>query len=361
MRQLVMFIWLWVLCCRLPGQSVLVSAAGLADSHQPVAGLPSIMDTCGSVPGTDPMDKKMAAFFAKEKVTILITDSGLGGLSVAAELEKKFHLNHPFSEVELIFVNALASRDRLYNQMESTAEKVRVFNSALYGMDKRFHPDLILIACNTLSVIFEQTDFSRKEATPVTGIVGFGVDLMQSQLKYPDDRLIIVGTPTTISQNTHKSMLVVRGMDPNHITTQPCAMLESEIQNNPNSDMVSTMIEMYADEALEKCGGAGSGTLNVGLCCTHYTYSAPLFKQIFSRVSGREVQILDPNRVMSAWIFENSDPARFKTTGITVRVVSQAEVLAMDIDAIAGMLQPVSAVFAAALKNYERINNLFPF
>ncbi|MCD4691882.1 MAG: aspartate/glutamate racemase family protein [Calditrichales bacterium] len=308
------------------------------------------------------LNEKMASFFAKEKVTILITDSGLGGLSVAAEIEKGFHHSHPFSEVELVFVNALASKEYVYNQMENTAEKVRVFNNALYGMTEQFSPDLILIACNTLTVIFDQTEFSKKEVTPVIGIVEFGVGLMNENLKkFPDERVIIIGTPTTISQNTHKSMLMERGITANRITTQSCSMLESEIQNDPAGDMAATMIEMYADEALAKIKSLENSKLSVGLCCTHYAYSAPVFKEVFSNICGKEVKILNPNLVMSAYIFENSDNTRFKTTAIAVRVVSQAELFSAGINAIAGMLKPVSPAFAHALKNYVWMKTLFRF
>lgn len=310
----------------------------------------------------DDLNEKMALFFAKEKVTILITDSGLGGLSVAAEIEKGFQHSHPFSKVELVFVNALASKEYLYNQMENTAEKVRIFNNALYGMSEQFSPDLILIACNTLSVIFDQTEFSKKAQTPVIGIIEFGVNLMKENLKKSSNgHIIIIGTPTTISQNTHKSMLMERGILANRITNQSCSMLESEIQNDPASDMVATMIEMYADEALIKMKNLDTGELSVGLCCTHYTYSAPVFKEVFSRISGREVKILNPNLVMSDYIFENSEATRFTTTTIDVRVVSQAELFSAGINAIAGMLKPVSPAFAYALKNYEWMKTLFRF
>lgn len=308
------------------------------------------------------MNDRMEAFYLKEKVSILITDSGLGGLSVAAEIEKSFHAFHPFKEVNLIFVNALPNESVLYNSMKSTDEKIRVFNSALYGMRNQFKPDLILIACNTLSVLLDQTEFSAKETTPVIGIIEFGVNLMQQNLKkMVDNQVIIVGTPTTVSQNTHKAMLMEQGIESKRITTQGCSMLESEIQNNPASDMVSTMIEMYADEALEKMENNENDTLNLALCCTHYTYSSSLFRDIFGQISGKNVNIIDPNKEMSAYLFEQSDAKRFETTKISTRVVSQAKVLPSDINAIAGMLDRVSPAFTQALKKYELNRDLFDF
>ena len=111
------------------------------------------------------MDKGLGEFFKKEKVTILVTDSGLGGLSVAAHLEANFKKWHPFKEVKIMFVNALPSETYFYNQMKNTAEKVRVFNQALFGMTEKLSPDLIFIACNTLSVLYNQTDKQRFNCT----------------------------------------------------------------------------------------------------------------------------------------------------------------------------------------------------
>ncbi len=43
----------------------------------------------------------------KEQITIVVTDSGLGGLSVLADAAEKFRQYPVFREVELVFVNAL--------------------------------------------------------------------------------------------------------------------------------------------------------------------------------------------------------------------------------------------------------------
>ena len=50
---------------------------------------------------------------------IVITDSGLGGLSVLGELERRIKENPIFENAELIFFNALFSPDYGYNSMKS--------------------------------------------------------------------------------------------------------------------------------------------------------------------------------------------------------------------------------------------------
>ncbi len=308
------------------------------------------------------MNKRLNDFLKKEKVTILVTDSGLGGLSVAAHLEANFKKWHPFKEVNIIFVNALASDTLFYNQMKNTEEKVRVFNQALFGMTGKLSPDLILIACNTLSVLYDQTEYSKSATIPVVSIVGFGVDMLYENLsEFPNSSAIILGTPTTIGQNSHKAGLLKKGIPENRIRTQACPMLESEIQNDPKSDMVSTMIEMFADEALDGLEDSAQSTLLVGLCCTHYQYAAPTFKQVFSEISNRKIRLVDPNERMSTFIFSLTDKKRFKKTETSVQVVSQAKLNPSDITAISGMIEPISPAFAEALKKYDWMKNLFKY
>ncbi|NOX90779.1 MAG: hypothetical protein GXO77_17400 [Calditrichaeota bacterium] len=308
------------------------------------------------------LNERLKAFFAKDEVNILITDSGLGGLSVAAEIEKNFRLMHPFKKVGLIFVNALPSKDYLYNQMPDTKEKVRVFNNALNGMAERFKPDIILVACNTLSTLLNKTTFYQNTDIPVIGIVGFGVNLMYKNLvEQKNASLLILGTPTTIEQNSHKAALLDLGISGDRIYTKSCPMLESEIQNDPASDMVETMIEMYAEEALEKMTLPDSGDLFLGLCCTHYTYAAATFKKVFDKLTGKSVRLLDPNRVMSSFLFKDSENDRFDETDVTVRVVSQAELSPTDVSSIAKMIEPVSVPTAEALRNYHRAKSLFRY
>ena len=43
----------------------------------------------------------------KKKITIVITDSGLGGISILAGIEAKLKETRSFEEVNLIFFNAL--------------------------------------------------------------------------------------------------------------------------------------------------------------------------------------------------------------------------------------------------------------
>jgi hypothetical protein len=99
-------------------------------------------------------------FFQKREVTIAVTDSGLGGLSILAEAAEKMKENKIFRHTHFIFFNSLFSEDGGFNSLKTQKEKVLIFDSALRSLMENCSPDLILIGCNTLSVLYDKTPFS---------------------------------------------------------------------------------------------------------------------------------------------------------------------------------------------------------
>lgn len=302
----------------------------------------------------------LESLYQQDSVTIVLTDSGLGGLSVTAALDKMFRDDRAFRQVQLIFANALPERGYAYNQMQSVAEKAHVFSAALDGMNENLHPDIILIACNTLSVVYPETEFAKSSKTPVIGIVEFGVDRLYAALSAdPASSVIIMGTPTTIGQHSHADGLEARGVKPARITTQACEMLESEIQAAPHSDMVGAMIEMFASEALARDTSGGGGELVVGLCCSHYGFSRDLFQRVFDAATDRPVRVVDPNEAMEEFMIPEKYKGRFETTDVSVHVVSRAELLPEERASISAAVLPISPATATAVVDYTYDTNLF--
>jgi len=313
-------------------------------------------------PTSDDRSDLVEQLYQKDSVVILLTDSGLGGLSVVAAIEDALRQHHPFRNVRLVFANALPGRDHTYNRMESTAEKIQVFSAALEGMQQLYAPDIILIACNTLSVVYPLTEFSKSTSVPVVDIVGFGVELMSEQLKTDSTcSMVIVGTPTTIDQGTHRDSLLSMGIDSGRIITQACEMLESEIQSDPASDIVTTMIDMYAWEALEGYQISPDDHLFVALCCTHYGFAASTFQSGFQSVHDGSVEVLDPNIRMGEFLVPQRYRDRYESCAIEVEITSKAEILPEEITSIAGIIRLTSPAVADGLEGLKMNPSLFSF
>src|ERR1017187_2696526 len=110
----------------------------------------------------------------KPDVTIVVTDSGLGGLSVAADLAARLPASGIVRSARIVFVNAEPDGAFRSHDMKHEADKVRVFDGVLAVVEARYKPDLILIACNTLSVVYPGTAHAKRGGIETVEIVGLG-------------------------------------------------------------------------------------------------------------------------------------------------------------------------------------------
>src|SRR5687767_12596987 len=116
---------------------------------------------------------------------ILITDSGVGGLSVCAYAERLVRTRGFKEPVRLTFANAAPENDYGYNSMPSREVKLQTFDRFLRNVTERYAPDFIYVACNTLSVL----------RPDLKGIVETGAELLLRELEAdPRAAAIIFGT-----------------------------------------------------------------------------------------------------------------------------------------------------------------------
>jgi len=294
----------------------------------------------------------------KQDITILVTDSGLGGLSVAADIAARLPESGVFRKARIVFYNALFHKIG-YNGLDSEAEKARIFDVVLRAMEKRYHPDILLIACNTLSVLYDLTPFSRKAPFPSVGIVETGVALIAEQFaKTPEATVIIFGTKTTIASEAHKKALVAQGIPAGQIIGQACHKLAGAIERGTASEETVGYIRQFVGEALVQAGGPGRplfGSFN----CTHFGYARGQFAEAFAAGGYPEVELLDPNPRMSDFMFRPPYLHRHATTEVSVEVVSKLEITEQERASIGPLLRTVSPVTAEAFQRYVHDPGLF--
>ncbi len=292
------------------------------------------------------------------KKTILVTDSGLGGMSVFARIAAHLARKSPWQDISLIYFNAWPEQNKGYNHFETMDQRAGIFNNALNVMEN-FNPDIILIACNTLSVIYPFTPYSQNTGTTVSGIIDHGVQLIHENLMAnPDSHVIIFGTPTTIAQKTHQRKLIEMGIDPDRITSQGCIDLAGKIERNPFSSDVSKMINENISTAASKIRHP-VGKVYAALCCTHFGYCRTLFQDALSKHVKREVIILNPNERMADHVMETSGETSTFSPDINMHVVSRVFWEPERIDAYVKLLKDISPETVKALAEYELNPDLF--
>ena len=293
----------------------------------------------------------------RKEITVVITDSGLGGLDVMDNIAKKLTGSGYYRRVNLIFVNALFDADKGYNALPSREEKITVFNSVLEGIENRFHPDIILIGCNTLSVIFEETDFVKKSDTPVVGIVQPGVQIMADRLLQNEKSIVIItGTETTIAEGSHKKALLEKGFSGGRIITQACPELQSYIEKDPFGEDTQMLISYYVEEALSQLTDRAN-PLYLSLNCSHFGYSKKLWLQAF-KDAGMDLEgILNPNTLMGDLLMPEKNKNRFKKTKLTRAVYSK--VIIKNKPPLYDLFKESSPELAEALMHYVIDTDLF--
>ena len=306
------------------------------------------------------LDNSIKVVLDKKNASILITDSGLGGLSICADVVSRLHRQPLFQDAAITYFNAWPEQNRGYNKFDTITERIRIFDRALVGM-KAYHPDLIMIACNTLSALYDRTEFSRYSRIPVLGIIDFGADLIHEKLiMTPDSKTLILGTLTMIAENRHKEILMEKGIRAERIITQACDGLATAIEKNPEGEAVIELTDQYISEAASKIG-LYRGTLFVALCCTHFGYIAPIIAQKVKQYVTEDVVILNPNRVMSEFLFEQGSEDVYSKPNIDIKVVSKIVIDDIKIDSISRLIKDISPETAEALTKYKHKPALFVF
>jgi glutamate racemase len=314
--------------------------------------------TTGLAQATETRDW-LPGLLEKEDITIVITDSGLGGLSVVADAAEKFRQNPVFKSVNLVFASALFTNAGGYNALQTREEKLAVFSSALQSMQDRFDPDIILVACNTLSVLIEDTEFAKTTSVPLVGIVNAGVDQIARQLQgKPGAKNILFATQGTVDEAAHKQLLLELGFADDQVVPQACPQLTQYIEQGYDSMYTEMLIDAYVDEALSGIGEI-DGPLSISFNCTHFGYAMDSWKQAFASRGVEIDAVLNPNTQMIDFLVPLALAQRYPGSDIAIRVVSMIDIPPDRRDSIGRYLQTVSPATSKALDGFELDDNLF--
>jgi glutamate racemase len=277
---------------------------------------------------------------------ILITDSGVGGLSVVAYAER-FVRTQGFTEpVRLTFANAAPANDYGYNSMPSREVKLVTFDRFLRNVTVRFAPDFIYVACNTLSVLLPFVH----APIAVKGIVETGVGLLARELESdPHSTTMIFGTQTTIDAGTYPRLLQERGIDPSRIVSQACPGLADTISEDREGMKAQAEIWRWVGEAVAKMKRRDVPVVAC-LACTHYGYR----KDMFAAALG-DATVINPNESAVDDLFDRSGESR----EVEVEFVTRYAIPQATVETLTWLLTDISPRTVAAMQNFVHSPDLF--
>jgi glutamate racemase len=291
---------------------------------------------------------------------ILITDSGVGGLSVVAYAERYVRLHGYDVPVRLTFANAAPENDYGYNSMKTRGEKIETFDRFLHNVTERFSPDSIYVACNTLSVLLPDTPYFQSGPVPTTGIVTTAVELLLRELRAdPKSVAIIFGTQTTIDAATYPRLLQEAGIDPSRIVSQACPRLADTISEDREGAKARHEIACWVNTAIEKMTHKNAPVVAC-LACTHYGYRKNDFAVAFQE-SGLVAKVVNPNESAVDDLFGLDAEERAAGTHheVDVRFVTRYAIPQVTVETLAWFLNDISPKTVSAMQNFTHLPDLF--
>ena len=291
---------------------------------------------------------------------VCIVDSGLGGLSVCAFLENTLRQAH-WDSVAIHCINAVPQADLGYNQMSSRTQKIETFNRVLNAIQNRSQPDLIFVACHTLSALLQETPFCQNPLAPTTeGMIQLGVSLIFDPLSQQEKAgVLIFATETTFAEAVYPKALQRLGIAPFRIISQDFPGVATLISSDAQGEQVDRAIQRHVQNALAQTPAALE-PLYAYLGCTHYGYRQAFFQKALEAARQR-VFILNPNQGAAQKIFSQikEHPAPSHAFPLSIEFLSRYPLPRTEIQTVAHFLAQQSRPTAHALQNHTPIAQLF--
>lgn len=261
--------------------------------------------------------------------------------------------------IRLTYVNAARENDFGYNSMGSRQEKLEHFDRFLHIVGDTYSPDLIYVACNTLSVLLEETKFSKSGRIPVRGIVETGVNKLLDELTTHSQSVVtIFGTETTIEEQTYSNLLKQTGIDETRIVSLACPSLADTISEDRHGMKVQKKLKRLVRSAIERSQRPLTGHMTY-LACTHYGYRKDYFSRAFKE-QGVDTMILNPNEFVIDDLFGSPElSASRKECNIEVEFVTRYRIPETALETISFFLEDVSPKTIKAFVEYTHLPDLF--
>ena len=235
--------------------------------------------------------------------TILIFDSGLGGLTVHREVAA--------SRPDARLIYAADDEAFPYGPMEENKLVPRVC-AVIGALIEHHKPDLAVIACNTASTIV-LPELRARFALPFVGTVPA---IKPACAASASKRVSVLGTEATVSREYTRALIrqFANGVDVTLIGSARLARYaEAELRAHPVEDgaIAQEIAGCFIDSG-------GRRTDTVVLACTHY----PLLQHRFRQTEPWPVTYLDPAPAIARRVGQLLGPAKAGQTAPPARMVT---------------------------------------
>ena len=232
------------------------------------------------------------------RAPIGIFDSGIGGLTVVKEIEKRLTFE------DIIYFGDTARVP--YGSKSDEIIKGFSLQNSLFLL--KFNVKLIVIACNTASAV--ALDYLKSLfKVPIIGVIESGV--VSALNKSKTKRIGVIGTYSTINKDAYGRLLGEKNQSA-EIFSVPCPLFVPIAEEGiADEKFVDLIVEKYLSQLKDK----NIDTLILG--CTHY----PILKKPIKKFIGENIELVDSaeetakvvERILSINSIKNGEKAKGKT------------------------------------------------
>ncbi len=210
--------------------------------------------------------------------TVGIFDSGLGGLTAAAEFEKLF------KNKKYIYFGDTARVP--YGTKSADTICRYAYQDTGFLIDKG--ASLIIVACGTVSANAIDSLKSRFQV-PIVGVVEPAAQKAAEVAMAGNGRVIVLGTSATVKSGAYES--AIHRIDPSvKVLSVPCPMFVPLVENGYTGGEAALL---FAKEYLDPAVSFGADSVILG--CTHYPHLSGVIGSVLSNSvlinSGREAVV----------------------------------------------------------------------
>jgi glutamate racemase len=263
--------------------------------------------TAGSLPGrSKPLRQRRAfrnqATIVSATTTILVFDSGLGGLTVFREVV------HARPDAAYVYV----ADDAFFPYgSHSEPELVARVVPLMGDLIATYRPDLVVIACNTASTLV-LPHLRARYGVPFIGTVPA---IKPACARSVSKRVTVLGTQATVSREYTRALIrdFANGTDVALVGSARLAgFAEAELHDMPVADAL--VLDEIAPCFVE---ADGRRTDTVVLACTHY----PLLLERLERLAPWPVSFIDPAPAIARRVADLSGPGGTRSATAPARFV----------------------------------------
>ncbi len=234
------------------------------------------------------------------KNPIGVFDSGMGGLTVLAELHRRL------PGEDFIYLGDTAR----VPYGSRSARTVQRYSQEVAEYLLRYNIKMLIIACNTATAHAENL-LSEKLNVPVLGVIRPGVDALLSQTG--NGRVGIIGTRSTVKSDSYGRLIASLSSDV-EVFSKACPLFVPLVEEGwTDKRVTSQVIQEYLSEILRE------EVDTVVLGCTHY----PLLKNAIKK-EFPDLKLVDSSvetARAAVRILENEDLFNERATGGNVRIL----------------------------------------